>query len=240
MLASGAVDHASAAGTITYVGVIRDQTDFQRLKIGMAGYWFPQFDATKPVVGRPTGENAADGLPSWVNPLNHVTSFLDPSYSTRTFSQDGPSRSKGGQPSWNKFTLPNGKTGRSGAIVDPYACKNSNNTINRIQLRAGTPATFFLHVVTDNTDMGHNPANRLRVRGNSNGVDLEANTSPSGDDLVFNGVADVYTFQFDGFRAGDFIKVQLNGDPAHKEGPSLGGFLFDTNIPPNLTLPSEP
>jgi hypothetical protein len=69
---------------------------------------------------------------------------------------------------------------------------------------------------------------------------LEANTSPSGDDLVFNGVADVYTFQFDGFRAGDFIKVQLNGDPAHKEGPSLGGFLFDTNIPPNLTLPSEP
>ena len=34
---------ARAAATITYVGVIYDRTDFDRLNIGNAGYWFPQF-----------------------------------------------------------------------------------------------------------------------------------------------------------------------------------------------------
>lgn len=240
LLISGTLNNTRAAGTITYLGVVRDETDFQHLKLGQAGYWFPQFDAKEPVAGKPTGENAIDTLPVWVAPLNHVTSFLDPAYLTRTFSQDGPSRSKGGQPKWNQFTLPSGKMGRSGAIVDPFAYKNSNNTINRIQFGTGTPATFFFCVVTDNTNMEHNPANRLRVRGNSNGVDFEAGTSPSDDDLVFNGVADIYAFRFDGFRAGDFIKVQLHGDPAHEEGPGIGGFLFDTALAPDLLAPSEP
>ena len=130
-----AVHKANAAATITFVGVIRDRTDFKRLNIGKAGYWFPQFGAKNPVAGRPTGENARDALPLWIAPLNHVTSLLDPAFKTRTFSQDGPARSKGGQPKWNKFTLPDGKTGFSGAIVDPFARKNTNNTINRIQLR---------------------------------------------------------------------------------------------------------
>src|SRR5262245_21328873 len=111
-----AVSNLVDAQSITYVGVIRDRTDFERLNIGKAGYWFPQFGSDKPVAGRPTGENARAALPAWAGPLNHVTSFLDASYSTRTFSQDGPARSKGGQPKWNDFTLPNGKTGRSGAI----------------------------------------------------------------------------------------------------------------------------
>lgn len=184
---------------------------------------------------RATGENARDALPPWANPLNHVTIFLDPSYLTRTFSQDGPSRSKGGQPKWNDFTLPDGTAGRSGAIVDPFACKNSDNTINRVQLGKGTPSKFYLHIVTDNTNMEHNPANKLRARGNSNGVDLEANTTLSGAELKFNGVADIYTLRYDAFRAGDFIKVQLNGDPAHKEGPSIGGLLFDTTFEPHAT-----
>jgi hypothetical protein len=83
------------AASITYIGVIYDRNDFDRLNIGNAGYWFPQFGATSPVATRPTGENARDALPAWAGPLNHVTNPLDPSYSTRTFSQDGPARSKG-------------------------------------------------------------------------------------------------------------------------------------------------
>src|SRR6476619_5855436 len=102
-----ATNHAGhSAGTITYVGVIRDQTDFRELKIGNAGYWFAQFGAPNRVAGRPTGENTRYALPRWVSPLNHVTSFLDPAYKTRTFSQDGPARSAGGMPKWSKFTLP--------------------------------------------------------------------------------------------------------------------------------------
>src|SRR5262245_19702408 len=99
---SASVRTGQAAGTISYVGVIRDQTDFKKLVIGRAGYWFPQFGAKSRVVGRPTGENTREALPPWVAPLNHVTSFLDPAFKMRTFSQDGPARSMGGVPNWNE------------------------------------------------------------------------------------------------------------------------------------------
>jgi len=224
------------AQSITYVGVIYDRTDFARLNIGNSGYWFPQFAATAPVSGRPTGENARDALPPWAGPLNHATSILDPNYATRTFSQDGPARSKGGQPSWNAFKLPSGETGLSGAIVDPHTSGNSNNTINRIQLNAGVPSTFYFHIVTDNTNFEHDPTNRLRARGNAGGIDIEANFFPRTADLFFNGIADVYTFRFDGFAGGDFIKLQLNGD-AQKAGASFGGFLFDIVFEPDLSQP---
>jgi hypothetical protein len=228
-----------AAATVTYVGVIYDQTDFDSLNIGNAGYWFPQFDAPAPVEGRPTDENVREALPSWAGPLNHATSIFDPNYSTRTFSQDGPARSKGGQPTWNTFTLPDGEVGLSGAIVDPYTIDNSNNTINRIQLNAGVPATFYFHVVTDNTNFEHDPTNRLRARGNAGGVNIDPSTYPQTADLSFNGIADVYTFRYDGFAAGDYIKLQLNGDPAPAEGASFGGFLFDETFEPTPTLPGD-
>jgi hypothetical protein len=224
------------AQTISYVGVIYDRTDFDRLNIGKSGYWFPQFGATTPVSGRPTGENARDALPPWAGPLNHATSIFDPNYATRTFSQDGPARSKGGQSSWNPFKLPSGETGLSGAIVDPYTSGNSNNTINRIQLNAGVPSTFYFHIVTDNTNFEHDPTNRLRARGNAGGIDIEANFFPRTSHLFFNGIADVYTFRYDGFAGGDFIKLQLNGD-ANKTGASFGGLLFDVVFEPNLSLP---
>ena len=220
---------AEKAGAISYVRVIRDQSDFKNLNIGKAGYWFPQFGATTPVVERPTGEQAQCELPKWVAPLNHVTSFLDPAFKTRTFSQDGPARSAGGMAKWNEFTLPNGKKGRSGAIVDPYARRNTNNTINRIQLSDQVPATFYFHVVTDNTNLEHDPTLRLRVRGNTRGVDIEANPSPQSRDLIFNGIADIYTFRCENFRPGDFLKVRLSGD-SPGGGPSVGGFMFDTTL----------
>jgi hypothetical protein len=237
ILMSFGASHLPAA-TITYVGVIYDQTDFERLSIGNAGYWFPQFDALTPVEERPTGENARDALPSWAGPLNHATSILDPNYSTRTFSQDGPARSKGGQPTWNNVTLPDGETGLSGAIVDPHTSGNSNNTINRIRLNAGVPSTFYFHVVTDNTNFEHNPTNRLRARGNAGGVDIEANTYPQTAGLNFDGIADVYTFRYDGFAAGDYIKLQLNGDAAD-EGASFAGFMLDDVFAPTPVTPGD-
>jgi hypothetical protein len=221
------------------MGVTYDRQDLARLNIGTAGYWFPQFDAASPVAGRPTGENARDELPSWAGPLNHATSIADPTYSTRTFSQDGPARSKGGQPAWDMLKLPNHQIGLSGAIVDPHTRGNSNNTINRIQLNAGVPSTFYFHVLSDNTNLQHDPTNRLRARGNAAGVDIEANTYPQTAQLHFNGITDVYTFRYDGFAAGDFIKLQLNGSPAPAEGASFGGFLFDVVFEPNLSLPAS-
>jgi hypothetical protein len=235
----GGTQSARAAATITYVGVIYDQTDFDRLNIGNAGYWFPQFDAASPVAGRPTGENARDALPSWAGPLNHATSILDPNFATRTFSQDGPDQSKGGQPTWNSLTLPDGEIGLSGAIVDPATRGNSNNTINRIQLNAGVPATFYFHVITDNTNFEHDPTNRLRARGSAGGLNVDPIAFPQTADLAFDGVADVYTFRFDGFAAGDFIKLQLNGDPAPKEGASFGGFMFDEVFAPTPVFPGD-
>ena len=212
---------ADAAGTIAYVGVIRDRTDFDQVKIGKAGYWFPQFAANDPVAGRPTGENARDALPAWISPLNHATSIFDPAFKTRTFSQDGPARSMGGIAKWNQFKLPGGESGRSGEIVDPYARKNTNNTINRIQLRNEVPAKFYFHVVTDNTNQEYDPTIRLRARGNTNGVDIEATSSPGVEDLEFNGIADVYTFRCDGFKAGDFLKLRLSALRPAKAGRAL-------------------
>ncbi|TWU27514.1 hypothetical protein [Bythopirellula polymerisocia] len=229
------VSAAWADESITYVGVIRDQTDFEKLGIGKAGYWFPQFSAEEPVAGRPTGENARDALPTWAGPLNHATKIWDLAFWTRTFSQDGPGRSKGGQEKWNKFILPGGEAGSSGAIVDPFAFKNTNNSVNRIQLGESTPSLFFLHIVTDNTNKEHNPTNRLRARGNTNGVDLEPSSAPAKEELKFNGVADIYTFRYEGFDSGDFIKIQLNGDS--KQGPSIGGMMFDTEFEPQSSSP---
>lgn len=225
--------------SITFVGVTNDQTDFDALGIGTSGYWFPQFAAPAPAAGRPTGENDRDALPSWAGPLNHFSFadcdlILEPDeclekFLTRTFSQDGPTTSSGGEETWNTFTLPSGEVGLSGAIVDPATIGNSNNTINRIQLGDGVPASFYFHIVTDNTNRQHDPTNRLRPRGNvgETDLDIEADVLLETSDLIFNGVADVYTFRFDGFAPGDYIKLQLNGDPAPAEGASIGGFLFD-------------
>jgi hypothetical protein len=97
---------------------------------------------------------------------------------------------------------------------------------------------LYFHVVTDNTSFQHNPTNRLRARGNAGGVDIEANTYPQTAALNFNGIADVYTFRYDGFAAGDFIKLQLNGDAAD-EGASFGGLLFDEVFAPTPGQPGD-
>ncbi|MEE9416324.1 MAG: hypothetical protein V3V01_13665 [Acidimicrobiales bacterium] len=230
--------------SISYVGVIVDQTDLSSVGIGGAGYWFPQFDVSNTVEGRPTDEAAIEALPDWAGPLNHfsilgsgdgcsdddLSQGCRPGFAFRTFSQDGPATSSGGQPDWASLTLPSGQSGLSGAIIDPHTDNNSNNTVNRIQLGVGVPSTFYFHIVTDNTAGTHNPTGALRARGNIGLLDLddqvEADETLEPCDLLFNGVPDIYTFKFSGFAPDDYIKLRLSGF-AGDGGASFGGLLFD-------------
>ena len=217
---------AEAQKTITFVGAKLDETDYSEagLDLGNAGFWFPQFAAPSPVSGRPTDENDRNSLPSWA-PINFTTNFLDP---TRTFSLDnGGVKSEGGDPTWNTLTLPDGETGLSGSIVDPQTVNNSNNTINKIVFQLGVPESFLLHIVVDNTNGEHDPVNRLRARGEGPTTsDVSVALNPGA--AAFNGIADVYTFRYDGWEAADdFIKLQLNGAAAPATGAGFGGLMFD-------------
>jgi hypothetical protein len=238
---------------ITYAGRIADQPDLAAAGFGASGHWFAQQGAPAPVSGAPTGDNARDALPDWVAALNHTEHPGDPgctepgaldrgclpTYLFRTFSQDGPARSAGGQPGWPQLRLPDGECGVAGAIVDPQTFAggqpNNNNTVNRIQLQEGVPSTFFVGVVTDTTAGQHDPG-RLEVRGNVGLLDhreevvdsqVEPETAPGAADLVANGVPDVHVFRVDGFRPGDYLKLRLRGmtSPA-----SFTGLLFDESF----------
>ncbi|RMG08475.1 MAG: hypothetical protein D6731_21955, partial [Planctomycetota bacterium] len=228
---------APRPAAVVYVGVDRDVTDFQNgLDYGNAGFWFPQFDASSPRSGKPTDENERNGLPAWAGPLTHLERWQLWLYPKRTFSQDGPCRSKGGWPAWNRFVLPDGERGLSGIVLDPHAAGNTSQTVNRIDLGPGTPASFYLRVVVDNTDLRHAPVGRIRARGVHNGVSIEPSVFPQPTPADFNGIADVYTFRFDGFGDGDFLKIQLQGTPGSannggRGGASFGGLLFDY-VPP--------
>ncbi len=232
-LASLATVAVLPAASITYVGKTTDRTDFHAPpKLGTLGSWFPQFNSPKAVSDRPTNEGERNGLPSWAGPLVHLNSVFDLSFPSRTFSQDGPCRSVGGFATFNLFTLPNGEVGRSGIIFDPHAAGNTSNSVNRIKLGNGTPSSFYLRIVVDNTGGRHNAISRIRARGNHAGGDLEPNTFPAPGAGGFNGIADVYTFRYDGFTAGDFIKIQFNGMPGDAKnggagGGSFAGLMFD-------------
>jgi len=224
---------ALRGATITYVGKTTDRTDFHAAPaMGALGYWFPQFNAATAVTDRPTNENERNALPSWAGPLVHLNSVLDFNFPKRTFSQDGPCRSVGGLPEFNLFTLPNSEVGRSGIVLDPNAAGNTSNAVNRIMLGAGTPASFFLRIVVDNTGGKHNAISRIRARGQHGATAVEPDTFPAPGAAGFNGIADVYTFRFDGFVAGDFIKIQLIGMPGSAKdggagGGSIAGIMFD-------------
>lgn len=234
---------------IAFVRTIRDRADLRGL--GGAGSWFAHFDATGPVAGAPTAAHARDALPSWVGALNHTAHPADPgcagaddlergclpTYNFRTFSQDGPARSAGGQPGWARLRLPSGDCGGAGAIVDPHtAGSNNNNTINRIQLQDGVPDRFFVGIVTDTTGGAHDP-NRVELRGNVGLVDqrqevaatqIETETAPGADDLAGNGRPDVHVFVVEGFRSGDYLKLRLRGGTT---AASFSGLVFDDTDP---------
>lgn len=255
LAAAGAAEARADERVIAYEGASYRQADLAALGLGTAGSWFPQFGAGAPVSGRPTGENARDDLPEWVAPLNHWGSPTDvgceasellagclPTFFFRSFSQDGPARSAGGEPAWSELRLPGGELGGSGAIVDPHTGGgNRNNTINRIQLRGEVPDEFWVAVVTDNTSGHFDPLGALALRGNAGPLDLdptqiEPSSTPRTCELVFDGVPDVHVFRVSGFRDGDYLKLRLAGGP--DAGASFGGLLFDASFGPPVGFAS--
>jgi hypothetical protein len=216
---------------ITFVGETIDQTDFAALGFGQTGYYFPQFDASNPVTERPTDENMRFSVPIWLGFQFDITQ------DDRTFSPDAGLfstdpvvvgvYSEGGDTTWDNWTLPalaGSEVGLSGSVVDLHTADNSNNTVNRIQLGPGVPSSFLLRVIVDNTNFEHNPVGRLRARGDSDngGVDVDVKLT----NLTVNGTTDIYTFRYDNFEPGDFIKIQLNSGAAGK-GAGFGGLMFD-------------
>ena len=213
--------YASHAKSIVFLGKNADKTDYSTtgLNIGRAGFWFAQFNASSEVSGRPTDENDRNSLPNWA--LMNFT--IDPGDPTRTFSLDnGGVKSEGGDLTWNTLTLPSGETGLSGSVVDPQTINNSNNTVNKIILAAGVPQAFLLHIVVDNTNREHDPANRINARAEGPAVDMRVNTTAAD----FNGTADVYTFMYSGWEASDFIKLQFHSGDSNKAA-GFAGLMFD-------------
>ncbi len=211
-----ALSSFASAGTISYIGKTTDITDFTGL--GQEGYWFAQFAAPSPITNAGVNDNSANALPAWIVP------DFDPASDGYSFGE--LAFSAGGNPSWNTFTLPDGSTGLSGSIIDPETDNNSNNTIPELLFGAGVPTSFLFHVVVDNTNKAHDSADRIRARGEDgvtgDDTDARVNTSPSD----FNGIADIYTFRYDGWNAGDFIKMQLNSGVASVSA-GFGGLMFD-------------
>ena len=90
--------------------------------------------------------------------------------------------------------------------------------------------------MTDNTAGQHDPASRLRARGEEAGVfDVSGPNTPAGLAANMNGQPDVYTFLYTGMTDNSFIKVQLNSGVAG-ESASIAGFMFDVVPEPSSAL----
>ncbi len=212
-----------AVGTISYDNTINpavathlDATNYSPtgLDLGNAGFWFANFNASAPNDGTPDA-NHANSLPGWVLP-NFDPLDADYTFGTQVFS-------RGGNNAWSSITLPDGTTGLSGAILDPEAAGNSNNSVPRLLLGPGTPADFWMHIVTDNTNNQNNSVNRIRARAEDEfGLEGDVNLR----NLTYNGVPDVYSFRYTGWVDGDIIKLQLNSGVAGVS-PSIAGIMFD-------------
>lgn len=208
---------AAQAQSITFVGSTTSSNYSDAgLNIGNLGFWFANFAAQSPVSGAAIDSNARNSLPAWVT--------VNPAPDT-TFAASATT--SGGNTPWAVLTLPDGTSGLSGAVVDSNTANNSNNTIRALALGAGTPSSFIFRVVTDNTAGQHDPATRLRARGERTGVfDISGPNAPAGLGANMNGSPDVYTFRYVGFASGDIIKLQLNSGNAAEQA-SISGFMFD-------------
>lgn len=209
---------AADAGSVTFIGKSQDVTDFQAAGLGSDGYWFAQFGAASPTTGAALSDNDRSAFPSWIN-------IGTPELFNESF--DGAATSSGGFTAWNSFTLPNGEAGLSGSLVDPGSANNSNNSIDDLLLGVGAPSSFLFSVVIDNTNGAHDPTRRLRAR-----LDPRTSGGTSGDVQLnltsadFNGTADIYTFRYDGWAAGDAIRLQLNSGQTGRPA-GFAGLLFD-------------
>ncbi|QEG33209.1 PEP-CTERM sorting domain-containing protein [Bythopirellula goksoeyrii] len=195
-----------------------DATDYSAagLNIGQDGYLFFNFGATTPNTNSPVGQDAANTLPSW------LSVDFDPNSPDYSFGDDlgAEAFSEGGNTPWNFLTLPDGTNGLSGALVDPQAANNSNNAIKNIGVVGNPPPAFWLHVVADNTNGQYSSMNRIRAREDVSGLDVNLRN------LTFNGIADVYSYYYEGVAVGDILKLQLNSGVAGVNA-SIGGIMVD-------------
>jgi len=213
----GSSTHALAQ-SITYVGKqsITDFTGYgQHLQ-----YW-PLFGRGSPATARRTDdEDCIELTPDFANFKHHYL------FDGRTFSNDAlgdpiGTKTRGGYANWAIFTLPDGRTGRSGTFYDESNIDNANNTVNEMRINVGSLHELCLNLVTDNTAGEHDPDVRLEAR--SNDVDVSLAGHP---DLSFDGHPDMYTFLYQGTKEDDVIKIRMQCSSASGcRGAGLGGMM---------------
>lgn len=214
--------------SIVFVGVVEDITNFSNY--GKEGFWFPGFDCPSYSFEKHTDYYEMNSLNTWMGPLKHIKRWEIKEYINRSFSMDGPCSTICGDIDFNSFQLPNNKIGISGVIVDPAAAENSNNSVNRIQLNENTPNSFILSIIVDNSAMKYSAIHSIIARGEHQGEAIEPLVVPMLNESKFNGIADIYQYQFLNFNEGDHIKIKFNGKGGSVQdggGASFGGLLFD-------------
>jgi hypothetical protein len=210
---------------LTYVGKRSGITDFTGL--GQHLYYFPLFGLTSPETGKRTDDRDAYYQGIFRGFEHHRLLDLD----TRTFSPDAGGspvgvKSKGGFSSFPIFTLPDGTTGRSGAVYDDHTLDgNSNNTINQVITRHDEPRDFCLNIITDNTAGQNNPDKRLEARLDSGGTEIDVDLAGH-PDFTFDGQPDMYTFLYEGMSDDERFKIRLStSSTSSGRGAGFGGIM---------------
>jgi hypothetical protein len=209
---------AVEAGSLVYVGVAEDQTDYSAtgLNIGKDGYWFANFGQANneaQVEDDDPFAGAVDALPSWFSPM---------AFNDAGTGINGAMDSIGGVPSYNELTLPDGTIGRSGQVLDNAAPATGNNVVDQIIMGVGVPANFLVHIVVDNDDGAHT-LERVRYKVDNSNGDERADFD-NGRLQPFNQTADVYTFQLLDWPGGTDFKIQLRGDTTVEPFGTFSGF----------------
>jgi hypothetical protein len=153
--------------------------------------------------------------------------LISTGYSFKEDGAGGGSSSTGGQPGFNTLTLPDSSSGVSGHAIDTGSGPGTTTSMAQIRILPGAPDKFGLWVVLDNgVDPNFNTQSRLRVNlRNTTGppsftpegsADSEAEALPGGlrlittgsDPRANNGVADAWSFIFEGVEAHDVISIR--------------------------------
>ena len=104
----------------------------------------------------------------------------------------------------------------------------------QLLLGSDVPQEFLLHLVVDNTAVTnlHRDAGRVEARGafpaRSNGTNVNNQVNPGVGG--FNGIADVYTWRYNGWLPGEILKLRFNSGVIGERG-GFAGVMFDVTIP---------
>ena len=236
-----------AAG-VTFEGSLLDTTDYSPsgANIGNSGYLFANWDQTGGVVSGEEDLNSVNTLPAWLTinndqatPLYSWQTVEDIDTATPPFTSLVSSR--GGDTNFARLTLPGaGGTGLSGQFVDAKEAGNTgqnSNSIQYLEVGAGAPSSFRVHVVVDNEDASYGTGVRRVKMRIFDPAENEDDTS-NGIDGTRNNIPDVHTFLFEDVVPGDFLQIALRstnspigGDAANVLGAGFAGLMVDVAIP---------